>query len=373
MVNRNNLNHSKDKCRDSNLHSKCRDNRITKLFVSLFYFFVSFIYLPNPSSPPLLSLPPFVNAVHRLTSARSESKYRKVKGLYFEGQAEIERLQNAIAQHRLNTYRSSLDDNEYQSRFDRLNGAIKNVSYEIRQSWTSLPPWLQPHIPLSSNGREMTAVGRAAISRWVVDEIFERFFHPSLEPSLSCWLKNIEYNIRKLAPVPSNLAEDDELNTKVSNWRLTTLDALQEMLNSPNAEKQKQKLTDHLVEKLVTKLKSYLRDPPPGLQSGCHMLVDIAIGLACHLPMESRAVKVWYPHPGTRFDASHMKQEGRLPGAQAQVQAQAGAGEAGKEADGKKEDKEEDKKEVEGAIKIAGFMAVEVRGRSILYKAPVWL
>ena len=119
--------------------------------------------------------------------------------------AEIERLQNVLANQRLSQSRTALDDNEYVNRFDRLDGAIKNLAFEIRQSWKVIPGWLQPVINQGAEvkgGREMTVVGRAAISRWVVDEILDRFFHPGLDPLLSSHLKTIEHNIRRCGPPP---------------------------------------------------------------------------------------------------------------------------------------------------------------------------
>src|SRR5690606_2538899 len=178
----------------------------------------------------------------------------------------------------------------------------------------TLPPWIATLVSSTPGGREMTAIGRADISRWVVDEIFERIFHPALDPNMSYSLKNIEYNIRKFCPAPQTSADDDELNMKIAQWRLTTLDALQDHLNSPRAQELKKQLTDHLVERLDTQLRSYLKETPVGLTAGVAMVVDIAVGLACHLPMESRARHVFYALPGYRFDPKIMKNEGTLAG-----------------------------------------------------------
>ncbi|KAF8473560.1 hypothetical protein BDZ91DRAFT_714940 [Kalaharituber pfeilii] len=246
-----------------------------------------------------------------------QAKYRKVKNLYFERGNEIERLQNTLAHQRLAQSRTSLDDSEYASRFERLDGAIKNVAFEIRQCWKTIPPWLQPvtsHGAEIKGGREMTVVGRASISRWVVDEILEMFFHPGLDPSLSVHLKTIEQNIRRNHHDPQSIEEDDALSSKVCNWRLTTLDALRHELQGPLAAENKARLTQHLVEKLVASLQMHLREPsPPGLLGGVSMIVDIAIGLASNLPLESRDVRVWYPAPGVLFDGKFMKVEGQLP------------------------------------------------------------
>ena len=160
----------------------------------------------------------------------------------------------------------------------------------------------------------MTVVGRASISRWVIDEILERFFHPGLDAGLSIHLKTIEQGIRRNHPDPHSIEEDDALSSKVCNWRLTTLDALRQELQSPNATDSKARLTQHLVEKLVASLQTHLHEPtPPGLLGGVSMIVEIAVGLASNLPLESRDVRVWYPLPGVPFDGKFMKAEGQLP------------------------------------------------------------
>ena len=160
----------------------------------------------------------------------------------------------------------------------------------------------------------MTVVGRASISRWVIDEILERFFHPGLDAALSIHLKTIEQGIRRNHPDPHSIEEDDALSSKVCNWRLTTLDALRQDLQSSNAAEFKARLTQHLVEKLVASLQTHLHEPtPPGLLGGVSMIVEIAVGLASNLPLESRDVRVWYPLPGVPFDGKFMKAEGQLP------------------------------------------------------------
>ena len=231
---------------------------------------------------------------------------------------EVERLQNTLAHQRLSQSRTSLDDSEYTNRFDRLDGAIKNVAFEIRQSWKGIPQWLHPVTNQSAEikgGREMTYVGRASISRWVVLEIFEMFFHPGLDAELSMHLKAIERNIKRGSSHDfQSIEEDNALSTKVCNWRLTTLDALRPELVSPLGAELKERLTHHLVEKLVAELQKYLNEPaPPGLLGGVSMIIDIAVGLASHLPLESRDVRVWYPTPGSPFDGKYMKIDGTLP------------------------------------------------------------
>lgn len=160
----------------------------------------------------------------------------------------------------------------------------------------------------------MTAVGRACISRWLFDELFERFFHPGLEPAFSAQLKIIEKNLRRLAaPTPSD-EEKDALIARISNWRLATVDGLQEPLNSQAAIEYREQLTDTLIEKLVASLSMLLKDSAlPGLEGGVSMIIELAIGISANLPLESRDVFINYVLPGARIDEGYMKVESGLP------------------------------------------------------------
>ena len=275
----------------------------------------------------------------------------------------------------------------------------------------------------------MTAVGRACISRWIVDEILERYFHPSLEPSLSSQLKIIEKNLRRFAPATPSDEEKEALVAKISNWRLGTIDGLQEMLSSSQAEDYRVSLTESLAEKLTASLMMNLKEPPPaGLDSGVSMIIELAVGIAANLPLESRDVFVEYILPGTLVNEAYMKVEATLPlltnpgegtgtdgndksdsasadtnvgdgkdgdgepvplkelagsGQQQLLQkkkgmfgglmGKKGAGVAG--ASGEAPSRVQQAQVVqpkEERVRFAAFMAVEVRGRSVLVKAPVY-
>lgn len=246
-----------------------------------------------------------------------------MKKYYFDKDAQVQQLQNTLAHQRLAQSRTSLDDNEYANRFSRLDGAINNLSFNIRRDWRAVPPWLGPHVNRDAPtlatreklwAREMTAVGRACISRWLVDELFDRYFHPSLDPPLSAHLKIIEKNLRRFAaPTPSE-EEKDALMARISNWRLATLDGLQEMLSSSQAAEFRSQLTDQLLEKLTASLGMGLKDPvPEGLEGGVGMIVELAVGIAANLPLESRDVFVDYVTPGTLINEAYMKVETGLP------------------------------------------------------------
>ena len=263
---------------------------------------------------------PIIQAVFHILDTKqtlTEDKYRKVKKYYFDKDAQVQQLQNTLAHQRLSQSRTSLDDNEYSNRFQRLDGAINNLAFNIRRDWRSIPPWLAPHVnrdAATQPTKEMTAVGRACISRWLVDELLERYFHPSLEPGFSAQLKIIEKNLRRFAaPTPSE-EEKDSLLARISNWRLATLDGLQEVLSSSQAAENRASLTESLVEKLTASLSMMLKEPsPPGLEGGVSMIVELAVGIAANLPLESRDVFVEYVTPGVSVQETWMKIETGLP------------------------------------------------------------
>ena len=288
----------------------------------------------------------------------------------------------------------------------------------------------------------MTAVGRACISRWLVDEIFDRYFLPSLDPTFSAHLKIIEKNIRRFAsPAPSD-EEKEALIAKISNWRLATLDGLSELLTSPQAADYRTALTKSLQEKLKASLGMHLKQPAPTeVENGVDSIIELAIGIAANLPLESRDVFVEYITPGASVNEVYMKIESGLPtltnpgsseghdssdksseeatleggskesageesgsveeiGQQQQQQQQQRPGSvtAGREAavaskkkgsmfgvftGGKKAGavpggsgpqviQQQQQQKMDERVRFATFMVVEVRGRTILVKAPVY-
>ena len=259
----------------------------------------------------------YTSSEWKVTNTLIEDKYRKVKKYYFDKDAQVQQLQNTLAHQRLSQSRTSLDDNEYTNRFSRLDGAINNLAFNMRRDWRSIPPWLAPHVnkdATTSPTKEMTAVGRATISKWLIDEVLEKYFHPGLEPGLSVQLKSIELNLRRYAaPTPSE-EEKEALMARIANWRMATLDGLHDHLNSQAAAECRVKLTDSLVENLTAFVSMFLKEPTsPGLEGGVSMIVELAIGIASNLPLESRDVFVEYVLPGSRIEESCMKLESGLP------------------------------------------------------------
>jgi len=97
---------------------------------------------------------------------------------------------------------------------------------------------------IATGKQEMTAVGRAYISRWLADEVFGKHFHPGLDIGLSTELKTVQTNVRKFNPTHQSMEEEEALTAKVISWRLTTMDGLQQTLAGPKASIRQQ----HLVQ-----------------------------------------------------------------------------------------------------------------------------
>ena len=251
-----------------------------------------------------------------LTCAPGE-KYTKVKKYYFEKEDQVKTLQNSLAHQRLSQSRTSLDDSEYTTRFNRLDGLVAQLAFSIRKSWRSIPNWLVGSVnkdAVATGKQEMTAAGRAFISCWLVEEIFDKYFHPDLEPTLSAQLKSIQNNIRRFAPVAQTAEEQDYLTSKVVNWRLATLEGLQEALRSPQCPTNRTQLTDMLKEQLVAALSVHLQEPPPSdLEGGVHMIIELVVSIAIHLPLESREVSIEYFMPGYSILPDQMKIETGIP------------------------------------------------------------
>ena len=191
------------------------------------------------------------------------------------------------------------------------------MSFAIRKDWKSIPPWLQPVVnknAVETGKQEMTAVGRAFISSWLVDNIFDKYFHPDLEHGLSTQLKLIQLNIRRFSPAVQSAEDEDALVAKVINWRLATLEGLAELLRSPHCQTNRQNLIDSLNEQLIGSLQMFLNDPaPPDLNGGVPMIVELAVNVAQHLPLESREVHIEYFPPGHSIVSEFMKMESGIP------------------------------------------------------------
>ena len=316
------------------------------------------------------------------------------------------------------------------TRFQRLDGATTNLAFNIRKDWRSVPSWLSQYVnqdALKIGKQEMTAVGRACVTRFLVDEVFNRSFHPGLEGELSTNLKSIEQNIRRFSPALNNQEESDALTAKVVQWRLATLEGLRDVLNSPESEEFRKQFARVATTNLTASLINFLQEPvPAGIEDSAHMIVELAVSIACNLPLESRDISIVYPMPGDLLQPFIMKIEGGIPplenpGAETSIEVDASStGSADKEETSKEGDKSDPKNRKDktkgtgmlqammggstsstggkkmsvssqggadgnsegkgkistedGAQKVrfSGFVGVEVRGRQMLVKAPVW-
>ncbi len=127
--------------------------------------------------------------------------------------------------------------------------------------------------------------------------------------------KIIEKNIRRAGQmqVTSEEQRDDQI-VKLTSWRLTTLEGLADGMATEQGSEYEQQFTASLMEKLTASLQMNLNDPPPaGLESGVGMIIELAIGIAGSLPLESRDVYVEYYMPGSFINETYMKMESGIP------------------------------------------------------------
>lgn len=229
----------------------------------------------------------------------------------------MHQLQNTLANHRLGQSNTSWDDSEYATRFNRLDGLIAQLSFSIRKEWKVVPQFLHTVVnktAVETGKQEMTAVGRAFISYWLVENIFEKYFHPDLEPGFSTQLQSMAINIRRFAPTCHSPEDEDSLASKIINWRLATIEGLADTLRAPQAAKYRQELIENLNEKLIASLQVHMNDPaPPDLNGGVPMIIELAVGIAQHVPLESREVHIEYFSPGYGIVPEFMKVETGIP------------------------------------------------------------
>ena len=194
---------------------------------------------------------------------------------------------------------------------------------------------------------------------------------------------------------------------------MTTLEGLNRQLSSPATVENRNLMTEKATTNLTACLFQYLNDPPPtGVQGSTSMIVELAIGIASNLPLESRDVALLYPLPGDMVQPHLMEVEKTpLPVLEAQKTEVEGEGEeeTDKDKNGKSrldkakpgtlrskltgEGQASRKGSIASAsgsmnadvdvapallpkdtnkVRFAGFIALEVRGRQVLMKAPVW-
>ncbi|CAI7585465.1 hypothetical protein N7533_009019 [Penicillium manginii] len=246
-----------------------------------------------------------------------QSKYSKVKRYYFDKEAQVQHLQNTVAHQRMAVSRTVLDDNEYANRFQRLDGAIKDLAFSVRKDWRSVPPWLHGLVTddaVATGTKEMTAMGRAVVSKWLGEEVFHKYFHPGLDSTLSGQLKSIEMNLRRQQLRPCTDEDRENAIARLSNWRRTTFDGLGDALSTPDAQEHRAELIEHLIAELASFLSTQLHEPAlPGLEAGVRMIIENTINIAEKIPLEARDVYVEYLPTNITFADAYMKVEGQLP------------------------------------------------------------
>lgn len=316
----------------------------------------------------------------------------------------MEALQNTLANQRLSQSRTSLDDSEYITRFQRLDGAIKEVAFSIRKDWSSLPPWLTPVVTpdaMRVGTKEMTAVGRAVITRWLYEEIWGKCFHPGLEQSLREELKRIENQVRMFSPPPASAADIESQSAKIVQWRLTTMEGLQYRLNGQTAHQEKADYIQMGVRNLTAHLLQFLsEDAAMNIQGNATSIVELAVGIASHLPLESRDIVITYAMPKDMVQSWMKVEQGQslLPPLEHYFSETSEEGEGSKKEEmaeksdkGKKlkskngknqkdqgptpehlQELERKKAEAANRVRFAGFVGVEVKGRQWLFQPPVW-
>ena len=291
-----------------------------------------------------------------------QAKYSKVKRYYFEREAQVTQLQNTVANQRLSMSKTSLDDAQYSSRFERLSGAINNLSFNIRKDWKNVPPWLRPVCNQEAHTigtKEMTAVGRACITRWLYETVFQQVFHPAIEHSVSRNLKHIEQNLRRQGQTGLVYTDEqrDDLLTKITTWRLTTIEGLADQLNSKFAPQYQENLIQQLTIELTNSLKANLNDPPPpGLQESVTTLIAQAVSICANIPMESRDICIEYFMPGTPINEVYMKLESGMTGLTNPGADERGPN-AGTASPDSEEEEEERERDVEAEIREAAQKA----------------
>lgn len=163
----------------------------------------------------------------------------------------------------------------------------------------------------------MTAVGRAVLSKWLIDEVFNKFFHPDLDQHLSKQLKSCHNNIRKNAPIATNPEEEEALTSKLVNWRLATIEGFAEQLRGPQATANRELLIKSLNESLTATMEMYVVDPNHEdfleLKANVSPIIELTINIISHLPLESREIVVEHYPPGHGIMGEQMTVESGIP------------------------------------------------------------
>ncbi|KAI5303579.1 hypothetical protein KEM56_007408, partial [Ascosphaera pollenicola] len=246
-----------------------------------------------------------------------DAENTKLKALYHGEQDRVYNLQNALASQKLASSHTVLDDSQYERMFKSLDDSINDVSYQIRKDWVSVPPWLKDYIhedATTAGTKEMIAVGRALISRFVHDEIFQRYLHPGIYEPLSKHLKRIDLNLRSLHINPGTTEENREAGAAyISSWRAATMEGLSGLVQR-DGQANKAKLAKDLTNDFLQRMMAFLKSPAPQiLEGGVQSIVDLALDLVEFTSHESRDIQIQYFLPNQEIDLGFMTKDMSLP------------------------------------------------------------
>ncbi|KAI5287484.1 hypothetical protein KEM54_005961, partial [Ascosphaera aggregata] len=246
-----------------------------------------------------------------------DDDYAKLKGLYKGERTRVYNLQNAIASQQMTKTHTILDDTQYMQLFQQLDGAITTLAFNVRKDWAVVPKWLKDYVhedAAAVGTKEMTAVGRALLSRVVHDEIFEQHFHPGIYENLSKALKKIELNLRCLHINSAITEESRERGAAlVAAWRTATMEGLSGLIQRDN-EEGKAKLTMILTKDWLSRLREFFKSPAPAcLESGLQSIIEIALNLLEFKAFETRDIQTVYFLPNQVIDTRLMTKDTSLP------------------------------------------------------------
>jgi hypothetical protein len=174
------------------------------------------------------------------------------------------------------------------------------------------------------------------------------------------------------------------------------MEGLSYIVGSEHSQEARKEYTQLCVNRLTAYLMEHLEESSaPNIEGNATSIVELAVGIASHLPLESRDIIIRYPLPGDHIQ-SCMRVEAPLPPLESMADSDNGNDGPSTKKDDNKEDakakrlgksksvvqrKPEAGTETSGEgkvkdgadkVRFAAFMGVEVRGRQWLINPPVW-
>ncbi|RYP25232.1 hypothetical protein DL765_000113 [Monosporascus sp. GIB2] len=234
-----------------------------------------------------------------------EIHYKSVKKWYWRNKAKIEQLTeqlpDLIKRSEMPPARQDMDTSthELSKKLDRLFDAVDILSMQLEKGSDSLLPQMDDST--SEDGPssktpwpEVLAKGRAVVSRGIIEEIFNKCFHPSLDVDLSRQLKEID--IRTSA---------------VMRWRSTTLEGLGDALGAAEGSRNRDSFAAQTTRNFMDHIFRQLWHRPSEKQIGTtiSLIVEQAIDIAAdiaELSLKHCHISLFYPQHGDRVDLETM-------------------------------------------------------------------